>query len=392
MNRTRSLSVLLLLGASVACGTAPGVPGKDVTTGEVVSDGADFEEVGDVEGPSNEQDDSGEDATTDSEADVDVGDTGDAGETGETDDGFEREPPTADAFAALAEEARAERIQVYTVDASYYIYLTGEQGTILDIPMGTLTYADATRVSGRVDIELVELYDKGSMLVTDMPSTGRNGDGDRAQLISGGEHYINANQDGAQLGLASEIRVLAPVENTGAASSEMTRFRAVTESGDVAGLDDADVWVEEDAKIDVVRGEADGGVMTAYSVLTSQFGWTNVDRWYSDPREKTTLEVRPPEGWDDSNSAVYLSYDGEPTALAGLDTFDDVAGIFSEHYGLIPVGLEVHVIFVTATDDGWAYAIEGTTIAAGQQITFDDPDALIEIDTDGLVDVINALP
>ena len=49
MNRTQSLSVLLLLGTSVACGTSPGVPGKDVTTGEVVSDGADFEEVSDVE-------------------------------------------------------------------------------------------------------------------------------------------------------------------------------------------------------------------------------------------------------------------------------------------------------------------------------------------------------
>jgi hypothetical protein len=395
MNRTQSLSVILLLGATVACGTSPGVPGKDVTTGEVDSEAPGFEQVVDADGPTEDDDDGGEDATTDTEDDADFGDTGDAGdtgETGETDDGFEREPPSAEAFAALTEAARADRVQVHTVDASYYIYLTGDQGTILDIPFGSFANAESTRVTGRVDIELVELYDKGSMLVTDMPSTGLNGDGDRAQLISGGEHYINATQDGEQLELVSDIRVLAPVDNTGAASTEMTRFRAVTEGGDVAGLDDADVWIEEDAKVDVVRAETDTGVTTIYSMLTSQFGWTNVDRWYSDPREKTTLEVRPPVGWDDTNSAVYLSYDGEPTALAGLDTFDDTAGIFSEHYGLIPVGLEVHVIFVTATDDGWAYAIEGTTITAGQEITFDDPDALLEIDTDGLVDIINDLP
>ena len=117
-----------------------------------------------------------------------------------------------------------------------------------------------------------------------------------------------------------------------------------------------------------------------------------MDRWYSDPREKTTLSVRPPVGWDDTNSAVYLSYDGEPTALAGLDRFYEDDGTFSEHYGLLPIGLEVHVIFVTATDTGWAYAIQGATIAEDQEIGFDDADALLEADTEGLVAVINALP
>ena len=47
---------------------------------------------------------------------------------------------------------------------------------------------------------------------------------------------------------------------------------------------------------------------------------------------------------------------------------------------------------MTATDTGWAYAIQSATIAAGQEIAFDDADALIDIDTDGLVDVVNALP
>ena len=54
--------------------------------------------------------------------------------------------------------------------------------------------------------------------------------------------------------------------------------------------------------------------------------------------------------------------------------------------------LEVHVIFVTATDTGWAYAIQGATIAEDQEIGFDDADALLEADTEGLVAVINALP
>jgi hypothetical protein len=43
--------------------------------------------------------------------------------------------------------------------------------------------------------------------------------------------------------------------------------------------------------------------------------------------------VGAPEGYDNTNSAIYLSYDGEGTnALAKLDTFT-AAGLFSEHYG-----------------------------------------------------------
>ena len=387
MNRQQSISFILFFGAIAACTPPAGEPDKEPSDIEVADD-ADLEAADAPDAP----DDNPDDTTDADDPDIDLGDTGETDETDETDEGFDREPPTAEAFAERAQDARSERIQVHTFDASYYGYVVGTEGTIVQIATGSMLHRDGELVSGPIDLELIELYDKGSMLVTDMPSTGLNGAGERAQLISGGEHYVNATQDGEQLYLGSDMRIDAPVSNTGDPSYEMVRFRAVDADGATAGLDDADVWVEEDAKVQVGRAETADGIQTTYSLLSGEFGWTNVDRWYSDPREKTTLEVRPPMGWDDSNSAVYLSYDGEPTALASLDTWDEDEGIFSEHYGLIPVGLEVHVIFVTATETGWAYAIEGATIAADQEITFADADALIDIDTDALVEVINALP
>ena len=69
------------------------------------------------------------------------------------------------------------------------------------------------------------------------------------------------------------MRIEAPVANTGDVSTDMTRFRAVTVDGDVAGLDDAEVWIEEDAKVEIGRAEAADGVQTTYSLLTAQFGW-----------------------------------------------------------------------------------------------------------------------
>ena len=59
---------------------------------------------------------------------------------------------------------------------------------------------------------------------------------------------------------------------------------------------------------------------------------------------------------------MYLSYDGESNALASMDVWSETQEMFTEHYGLIPVGLEVHIIMVAEIDGQLHYAIQGTTI------------------------------
>ncbi len=341
------------------------------------------------------QDDTGSDATDD------TGDEGD--DTGEIAD--VQIPPTPEAFQALTLDARDAQIQVFSVLASDWNYLEGEQGSTLFFWPETFITTSGDLASGEIEIELIEIFDKGSMLVTDMPSIGQRPSGEVAQLISGGEHYVGATQDGEELALNSSFQMTAPVDNTGGPDFDMTLFRAEVTDGVDADLDDQAVWIEQGADpdtdggdgIEVVRGEPGEGATgefagTYYSMISSQFGWSNIDRWYSDPRPKTTIHVDVPDGWDDTNSAVYLSYDGEPSALARMDTFDGATGYFSEHYGLIPIGLEVHLIFVTESEGDWSYAIQGTTIVDGHLTTFASADDLIETDTDGLVAAINALP
>ena len=176
---------------------------------------------------------------------------------------------------------------------------------------------------------------------------------------------------------------------------EMGMFRAVVADGTPAGRDDQAVWVEEedDREKFGIAGEGGGadGADTMYWAISDQFGWSNIDRWYSDPRPKTTIHVDVPDGWDDENSGVFLSYDGENT-LARFDTYDESTELFSEHYGLIPIGLEVHVIFMTESEGTWSYAIQQTTIVDNHVSVFDDPNAFIEADTDGLIAAIDALP
>ncbi len=377
MNTNTSILMMLALTTTFACN--PSIP-SDVSAGEPGPDRTDLDE--DIDDEVVDDDD---DLVDDDDEIID-----------DDDDQESQLPPTADAFNTLTLDARDAYTQVFDVDTDGWTTVVGDEGTELFFLPDSFMKSDGTLAEGDVEVELIEIFDKGSMLVTDMPATGQLPTGELAQLISGGEHYVGATQEGEELRLNGTFQITTPASNTGGPDTEMGMFRAVVADGAPAGRDDQAVWVEEedDREKFGIAGEGGGadGADTMYWAISDQFGWTNIDRWYSDPRPKTTIHVDVPDGWDDTNSAVYLSYDGEPTALARMDTFDDVTELFSEHYGLIPVGLEVHIIFVTESEGDWSYAIQGATIVDNHVTTFASADDFIETDTDGLVAAINALP
>jgi hypothetical protein len=388
MSTKNTFLTMLALSTTIACsGESPKATASD-------------------DGTNSSQNDTGSDISED-DTGTESDDTGGAIVDSEDDTGTIEDvqvPPTPEAFNELTLAARDDETQVFSVLASDWTSLEGEQGSTLFFQANSFSTADGGPVTGEVQIQFIEIFDKGSMLVTDMPSIGQRPSGEVAQLISGGEHYVGATKDGEALTLNSSFQLTAPADNTGGADWDMGFFRAEVSDGVAAGLDDQALWVEQntgeaDADVEgegdefgINRGEGGDGAETNYWMLSGQFGWTNIDRWYSDPRPKTTINVTVPEGWDDTNSAVYLSYDGEPTALARMDTYDEATGYFSEHYGLIPIGLEVHLILVTESEGDWSYAIQAATIVDGHLSSFGSVEDLIETDTDGLVNAINALP
>ena len=204
-------------------------------------------------------------------------------------------------------------------------------------------------------------------------------------LVSGGEFYINATQGGVALQTSCSMNMIVPAALTDGVDNTMTLWNGtLDEKGELA-------WRE--AKADANGANGKGGVQgegTNYYVTFGNFGWTNVDRFYSDPRPKTTILADAPDGYDNNNSAVYLSYDGEGTnALAKLDTYT-AAGLFSEHYGQIPIGLACHVIFVTEDNGQWRYAIKAVTVAAGDIYSFTLAETTVGTEAQ-LVAAINAI-
>ncbi|MHA7055909.1 hypothetical protein ACWGOQ_0001715 [Aquimarina sp. M1] len=258
------------------------------------------------------------------------------------------------------QENREEALQAFTLnDGTGEVY--GEEGTILYFPPGSIVDQNGDPVTGNVNIELIEIYDKAKMLLTKMPTNGKRPNGDVETLVSAGEFFINATQNGEQLALANAFQLFAPSDEF---DEDMRLFNGQDNDCDGDDLACDIVWEEdEQGGLEPMQREGPNGEgVSGYGGFLSNFGWTNLDRWYNYEGPKTILYVDVPEGFDNTNSNVYVSYDGEPTALALLDIYNPDTGLFSEHYGLIPIGLEVHIIFVSVQDDQYVYAIQGTTI------------------------------
>jgi len=292
--------------------------------------------------------------------------------------------PTALEFDALHTAALENLTQQFTFDgAAGSVTFTSQKGVVLTINTSCLT-KNGNPVTGDVQLEYIEIFNRGNMLTTNKSTMGVMPNGDKALLISGGEFYINATQGGVQLTMSCGINLKVPATLTGAEDNAMSLwFGDIDEDGNIAWND----AVGDNPNQEVGVG-ADGG---SYYCYFNHFGWTNVDRFYSDPRPKTTIYVDVPEGYDDTNSAVYLAYVGETNALALLDKYDAATGLFTEHYGLIPIGLECYVIFVSEHDGEWTYAIKAVTIVEGEIITITDAE-LDSITEAELIAAIDALP
>jgi len=294
--------------------------------------------------------------------------------------------PDGDALHSFIHANIDEHAQTLTIDAAAGGQVVGAQGTIIQFPSDAFKTQAGGAVTGNVDIELIEIYNRSSMLLTNKPTIGKADNGDLATLVSGGEFFVNATQNGNQLVAGKAYTIIAPAALTGGIDLDMKLFTGVEEcDGDRCNL----VWEQEDRGIEKGQFQTTGGVFEGYMAIQSKFCWTNIDKWYNDPRQKTTIFVDVPEGFDNTNCAVYLVYDGEPTALARFDRFDEETGLFTEHYGLIPIGLEVHFVLVSIIDDEIHYAIQGATITENHVEVIDDVQSITE---EELIDLIDELP
>lgn len=272
--------------------------------------------------------------------------------------------PTPAAFKAIQKNAFDNLKQKETFNAENGIVFNSAAGATLTISANCLSL-NGNLVSGAVDLEYVEIFNRGDMLTTNSTTMGINANNELTQLISGGEFNIKVFQNDLELQLSCGMTLNISTALTGSNDPNMEPFVGnVDNNGNL-------VWLTQNTDFFLDSGNS------TYNAFVQEFGWFNIDRFLSDPSPKTEIQIAVPNGFDETNASVYLALVGEPNSLAIVR-------------GEFPVGLNAHIIFLSESEANFRYAIKTISIANGQQVSFTLNETTVA-SLEGLTQIINDL-
>lgn len=270
--------------------------------------------------------------------------------------------PTSAALKLLFNEKEASLSNVLIFDASTTLNYTSPRGVLLTIN-GSCLLKNGNPVTGDVKVKYIEIFDKGDMLTSNRPTLG-NVSGNKELLISGGEFYIQATQEGVPLTLSCPMSLDVPTSITGGTQAGMLPFTGTIDANDDLAWDQATTF-------DFITQTA------VYSALVPSFGWFNCDRYTGSAGPKTTITANVPAGYG-ANAGIFLAVKTFPNSLG-------------KSYGLFPIGLDCYLIFVTLKDGKFRYAIKPQVLTANHQVTFSLSETTLATAAE-LATTINALP
>ncbi|OIQ21645.1 MAG: hypothetical protein BM557_02275 [Flavobacterium sp. MedPE-SWcel] len=247
---------------------------------------------------------------------------------------------------------------------------------------------------GTVFVEFIEIFGIGDMVATGMPTMGvpegqANEESELAPLITGGQFYINmTTEEGQDIDDGVPYTLDVPTELSGG-EGEDTEGMIVwvgdeDENGDVVWEKDTD----EEGNENDVPVEDDSFIVEMLS-----FGWVNIDKLESLDgfEEFTGIWVDAPDGFNDTNSMVYMSYQGQMNLLTGFNDFNYGVDMFDDPYDNIPVGAQFNVIFTSSQGGQWIIGTQQVTIVGNDVIVFTQADLSIVSDP-ALIAMLNSLP
>jgi hypothetical protein len=192
----------------------------------------------------------------------------------------------------------ANAAQNFTLNATTGGMITGSGGTrVLFLP-GSLRN-NGVPVSGTVEVELVEVLNVADMVMMNKQTLG-NDNGTLKMLSSGGEVKITATQGGQELDIVANGAIVGfPGRSYNPGMEAFT------------GTEDEDGNVVWERTTDPVSIVVDTTVVDTagvdwfwYTWETDSLEWLNCD--YFPPGTTTALDVDVPDGYDNSNTMVWL--------------------------------------------------------------------------------------
>lgn len=253
--------------------------------------------------------------------------------------------------------------QTFTFNASLYNTIKGAKGTKLEFQPGCFKTMSGQPVSGNVTVEMREMFNKSDMIFSKAP-TMSNG----KILVSGGELFLQAFQNGAQLQLSSPYAVKAkvPTGNNPGPMREFYSNQSYNPDGNLNWWTSDSIYYDstytDTDSMYVYTDSIDGDYTSYYNFNLDNMNWINCDYFYDSPGPFTDVEINVGNQFDATNCVVYISFDGI-NSVAQLDDYD-LNHVFNYGYPSIPQGLNVHIVAIANIGGQFYSAFVPATLGA----------------------------
>ncbi len=277
-----------------------------------------------------------------------------------TSDGGPTQPtPTfSNANAVALLNNLATPLETYTINAANYHSFTCTNGTMINIfPNAFLTQSGAA-VTGVVTIEVKDILSKKDMILNNaMPIS--NGQ----LLVSGGEVYFNATQNGQKLKMNPASYVNMKVPTGIAPSNQMLEFYSLGSSNLATTNLNWETVTDSITNPIAVTTTTAGGFGSYYDFNCDSVTWTNCDYFYSTPGAKTTCTVNLTGSFDNSNTVVFMAMNGVNTmAKINSASYTATSQSFVSYNNSMPEGVSYTVVAISFDGTNYYYTSQVITL------------------------------
>lgn len=239
--------------------------------------------------------------------------------------------------------------QSFSANANSSTVITGQQGTKIYLSGSNFADWNGNPLSGNVDVKLVEIYKKSSMILAKKVTLASD-NGQLKPLVSGGEFFLEFTQNGQKVNVVNPVYVTTKAGDS--YNLSMGYFNGeVDDDGDVT-------WLSDTTTVSV----STDSLSNYFYVFPfdNSINWVNCDYFFDDPNPQTSVIVDVPDKCTSTNTSVFIVFADE-NAVAQLYDYSNGTYTTGSYYTL-PTGLDV--FFVVVMDDGGQlkYAVQSNTL------------------------------
>lgn len=232
----------------------------------------------------------------------------------------------------------------------------------------------------KVQLKFIELYNRAEMILTNRVSMGTYSGGNRkSQLATAGEFFMELEADGKPI-KDFQINLLVPTKNSGNLQSDLKlSIGNINANNDITYTE-----VPANTKMNSIStlfiyGEDfyNATFKTENNTIfnSGKIGWINYNKYIPAQGETTSIVVKAPQGYNDSNSAIYF-IDKNMAGVGQLDSFithSQHGKTFSTQNNWMPIGTDATLVFVTIDpkSEELIYALKTIKVEHNKLYTFD---------------------